>query len=138
MPCHILFQCLDLFSFHLENFFVNIGKCQSVFFPEKTICDRLQQFLDITDRQKSLEIIDKDKHQKMLLGIFLFHRRRQKIVLCIIIDHCLRQYLIRFLPCRTFQPMIHKSSNLIHVKIDIRDICRFDIIYAVKAFHYAV
>ena len=74
----------------------------------------------------------------MLPGIFLFHRRRKKIVLRVIVDHCLGQDLVIAVALRRIELLIHESCDLIHVQVDIRDISRFDIIDAGEAFQDAV
>ena len=75
----------------------------------------------------------------MFPRIFLLHRRRQQIVLRIIVDHGLGQYLVLLRVSRRMLQMgFHKGSDLIHIKINVRDIFRPDILDPVKAFQYAV
>ena len=66
----------------------------------------------------------------MLFGIFLLHRRRQQIILRIIIDHGLGQDAVFGLGphCGT-QLTIHKGQYLIHIQINIRNVFRLDIFY---------
>ena len=84
-------------------------------------------------------IINKNQHQHVFFAVFLFHGRRQKIILRIIVDHGLCQDLVRLRISRCiFQLTFHKSRNLIHIQINIGNIRRFDILNSAKAFHNAV
>ena len=72
----------------------------------------------------------------MLPGIFLSDRRRQQIILCIIVDHCLcHNLVITWISGRIAKIFIHKSRHLIHVKIDIRNVRRLHITDPVKTLH---
>ena len=69
----------------------------------------------------------------MLLAVFLFYRRRQKIIFCIIIDHGLCQDLIfTWIAGRIFQLTVHECSDLIHIKINARNIFQADMLDPVQ------
>ena len=63
----------------------------------------------------------------MLFGILLFIGRRQQVVLGIVVDHGFRQHLIFGIAFRILQMFIHKCRNLVHVKINARNLFRPDI-----------
>ena len=72
----------------------------------------------------------------MLLGIFLLDGRRKQIILGIIVDHGLGQYLvlIRVSGC-IFQPGIHKRGHLIHIQVNVRDILCLNVFDSIHAIH---
>ena len=53
-----------------------------------------EECLDIIKGQQALEIVDKNEHEHVVLGVFFLYRRRQQIVFCIVIDHGFGQNLI--------------------------------------------
>ncbi len=75
----------------------------------------------------------------MLSRIFFLIRRRQKIVLGIIIYHRFRQNLVfARISCRSFQAGLHKSRHLVHIQINIRNIFSFNISNPVETVQNAV
>ena len=84
--------------------------------------------LHIVDAQKALQVIDKYKQVHMVLAVFLLHRARKKVALCIVVNHGLRQKLVIVITLGLLEMLVQKLRHLIHVQIDIRDIIRTDII----------
>ena len=64
----------------------------------------------------------------MFPGILLFYRRGKKMIFCIIVDHRLGQDLVVLISLCGGELFVHKGSDLIHVKIDVRYFFRSDII----------
>ena len=60
----------------------------------------------------------------MFFGVLFLHRWWKKIILGVIIDHCLGKNLIIFVAFTGCQFFFHKGSNLIHVQIYIRNVIR--------------
>ena len=51
----------------------------------------------------------------MIPGILLLLRRREQVVLCIIINHGLRKQLILRVTLGGFQMLVHEGCHLIHI-----------------------
>ena len=57
----------------------------------------------------------------------------------VIIDHRLGEDLIPAgISRRIFQTLIHERSNLIHIQLNVGQICRLNMFYSVKAFQNTV
>ena len=64
-----------------------------------SVAVRIMMDLGIDPRKlynEIVKVINEDEHQNMLAGIFLFNRWREKMILCIIVDHRLCQHFILF------------------------------------------
>ena len=53
-----------------------------------------ENLLDIRKGQYILKIVDKDQHQHVVFGIFFLHRRREQVVLRVVVDHGFGQNLV--------------------------------------------
>ena len=57
---------------------------------------RPQNGLDVADGQKILKIVNKDHQKNMVSGILLLVRRRQQMILRVVVDHGLGHDLVIF------------------------------------------
>ena len=71
--------------------------------------NRFKELLDVIKGQKIFKIINKNQHQHVLFGIFLFHRGRKQIILGVIVDHGFGENLIFRITLGIFQMVIHES-----------------------------
>lgn len=124
----IFFQVTDLGLLHAENFLVDVGHIFLSQGLEVLVCDRPEKSLDITDGKDIFKIVDKDQHQQMFPGIAFLLRRGKELVLGVVVDHGLGQDLVIFMALGGSEIFFHKSSDLIHVKIDVWDFVWFYII----------
>ena len=75
----------------------------------------------------------------MLSGIFLSDGRRQKVILRIIVNHCLGHHLvIAGITCRLTKILVHERRHLIHIEVYVWNVRGLHIADSVKAFHDAV
>ena len=74
----------------------------------------------------------------MIPIISLFFRRRQELVLGIIVDHGFGQCLIIVVPLDRIQISLHKPCHLIHIEIQIRNILGLYIVKGVEIFNYFI
>ena len=96
---HVFIQILNdriqLRFLHTADPLINIRESDTSIFPlKKFFRQRADERLNIADREKIFHIIDEDKKKQMLIRIFFSDRRRNQVILCIIIDHRLCQNLI--------------------------------------------
>jgi len=124
----IFFKIADLCLFHAENFLVDVSHVLLCHGFKIFLRDRSEKSLDIADGKDILKIVDKNQHQKMFTGVTLLLRRREKLVLRVIVDHGLSQDLVILVTFGGGKILFHKSCHLIHVQVDIRDLIRFYII----------
>ena len=74
----------------------------------------------------------------MILCILFLKRRRNQIILGVIVDHGLRQNLVRSrISGRVFQMGLHECRHLIHIEINVRYILCLNILNPVQTFLYA-
>ena len=71
----------------------------------------------------------------MLPGIALLHRRRQKLVLRIVIDHGLGQRLVLIVPLHIAEMLIHEGCDLVHVQGNGGDFIRIDVLKTLQILH---
>ena len=82
---------------------------------------KITQFMKVLLKNSSgcvpqpFEVVDKNQHQNVIPGILLLDRRRQQMVLGIVVDHRLSENLVTFITSGRGQLSVHKSSNLIHI-----------------------
>ena len=74
----------------------------------------------------------------MLFGVTLFFRGREQTILGVVIDHGFGENLVIRMALGGCQLLFHKGGNLIHIKINIRQRVRFDVIDPGDAFQNAV
>ena len=67
-------QLINMVFLHPENFIINISHIFAVRTFKILFCDRLKKGLDVIDGQNIFEVIYKNKHKKMIPGIFLLFR----------------------------------------------------------------
>ena len=89
--------------------------------------DGLEDLLDVVEGEQVLKVVDEDQHQHMFFGIFLLDRRREQIVLRIVVDHGLSQDLVLRVALGALEMLLHKCGHLVHIELDIRDLLRADI-----------
>jgi hypothetical protein len=102
--------------FQTEDFFVDVFQFVLGIFVKVVIGDRTQKLLYVVDREDAFKIVNKNKEQDVLLGIFLFERRRKEVVFGIVVDHRLGDDSALFGSVygrRQFG--IHKAGYLIHI-----------------------
>jgi hypothetical protein len=112
----VFLKGLNLSFFQAEDFFVDVF--QSVFgiLVKVVIGDGTQELLNVVDREDALKIVNENQEQNVLLGIFLFERRRKEVVFSIVVDHrlCDDSAFLGSVYGRT-QLGIHKAGYLIHI-----------------------
>ena len=99
----------------MHDFIVNVSQAQLAVLIEILFCEWSQQNLDIIDGQNVFKIVDKGQHQQMLFCIFLLHRRREKVVLGIVVYHGFGQNLVVRVALGGGQVILHESGYLIHI-----------------------
>ena len=62
----------------------------------------------------------------MILAVFLFVRRRKKLILGIVVDHVLGENLFIRAYVVPAELLIHEIRKLFHIHLDIRNIIRSD------------
>ena len=114
--CDILSQMVDPGFLQAAHLLIN--RCDVKILPVVKIflCERLKERLDIFDGEDIFKIVDKDQDQHMLLGVFLFHRRGEEIVLCIVVDHGLRQYLVLAVPAGGAELALHAKLKVVYIQ----------------------
>ena len=63
----------------------------------------------------------------MVGRIFLLDRWGKKLILRVIVDHCLGESLIVFVALDIAQVLVHKCCYLIHIEIYVRNFTGFDV-----------
>ena len=79
------------------------------------LADGIEELLNVMEGDDIFKIIDQDQHDNVIFRVFLLHRRGEKAVLGIVVDHGFCQ---NGFPVRTpgdGQVGIHKGCHLIHV-----------------------
>ena len=126
----VLDQLVDLAVLHAKNFIVYVSHIFSWLTLKIFVRDGTEKFLDVRDGKNILKIVDKDQHEKMILGITLLLRGREQIVLGIVVDHGLGQDLVIVVALGGCKLILHESSDLVHVKINVRQIFWLYIIHS--------
>ncbi len=89
-PC----QCLQKIPLHplslVKNFGVYILQTANTVTLLRNLADRFHQCFYIAHGQHIFQVVNHCQKKKMIVGIFLLYRRRQKIVFRVIVDHGFR------------------------------------------------
>ena len=133
---HILHQAVHLRILEGKDLLVDVLQVGSAVITRKILLvQRLQDGFDVRERKNPLVIVDEEQHQHMLPGIALLHRRRQKLVLRIVIDHGLGQRLVLIVPLHIAEMLIHEGCDLVHVQGNGGDFIRIDVLKTLQILH---
>lgn len=66
-------------------------------------------------RDDVFKVVNKNQKHHVLRRIFLFDRRREQLVFCIVVDHCFCQNLIGLETARRSELCVHKGRDLVHI-----------------------
>ena len=111
----------------VEDFIVDVLQLRVALAIEVLLLQRAEDRLDIVQLEDALIIVDEKQDQHMIATVALLIRRRQKLVLRIVVDHRLRQHLILRMPLDGREVSVHEAGHLIHVELEVRDVIGGDV-----------
>ena len=88
------------------------------------VFQRSQERLDVADGKEILQIIYVNQKKQVILRILLLIRRRNQLVLGIIVDHRFGEDLLLRVALAASQLGVHKRGDLVHVKRNVGHILR--------------
>ena len=63
-----------------------------------TLRDGAEDFLNVAEGEKIFKVVNKNQHQHVVLAVLLLLRRREKVVLGVIVNHGFSQNFIFLMP----------------------------------------
>ena len=95
---------------------------------QKEVANMAKRSSKLNNLENKFEIINENQHQNMFFAVFLLDRRWKQIVFCIVVNHGFGQNLVIGMTLGSCKLGIHEGCNLIHVKVNIWNTFRTDIV----------